>query len=108
MSQVGISNFFQMIYDIVANIPVGSVMTYGKLAMLAGNPLAARQVGQAMSRAPMERNLPCHRVVNRLGELAPTYAFGGPDVQRKLLEQEGVTFLPNGRIDMKAHLCKIY
>lgn len=97
-------SFFETIYDIVAQIPAGYVCTYGQIAMLAGRPRAARQVGMAMRTAPENRNLPCHRVVNRLGELAPEHAFGAKEIQRMLLEAEGVTFLPDGRICLEKHL----
>lgn len=75
-----------------------------KIAALVGDPLAGREVGHIMSCAPSGRNLPCHRVVNRTGVLAPDYAFGGQEKQRALLEAEGVTFLADGRIDMALHL----
>lgn len=96
--------FYQAIYDIVAQIPPGRVATYGQIAAMAGRPGNARQVGFAMSHVPVDRDLPCHRVVNRQGELAPAYAFGGQAKQRALLESEGVTFLPSGRIHLKLHL----
>jgi len=96
------SVFFSMVYVITSKIPVGSVATYGQIAMLAGNPRASRIVGYAMHGAG-GRDLPCHRVVNRLGELSPPEIFGEGE-QRRLLEQEGITFLANGRIDMKKHL----
>ena len=98
------SLFYTRIYELVAQIPPGRVATYGQIALLAGNPMAARQVGYAMSGAPVELKLPCHRVINRLGELAPEHAFGGYEIQRMLLEGEGITFLDNGRVDLKQHL----
>ncbi|MDL2275462.1 methylated-DNA--[protein]-cysteine S-methyltransferase [Desulfosarcina sp. OttesenSCG-928-G10] len=98
------SEFYQRIYAIVAQIPAGMVVTYGQIALLAGRPLAARQVGYAMSAVPADHPFPCHRVVNRLGELAPDHVFGDKRFQRMLLEKEGVTFLPDGRIDLKKHL----
>lgn len=98
------SEFYRRIYEIVGKIPLGTVATYGQIAMMAGSPRAARQVGYAMSAVSAERNLPCHRVLNRLGELAPEHAFGGECYQRILLESEGITFLPDGRVDLKKHL----
>lgn len=98
-------SFFQRVYQIVSEIPRGKVITYGQIAFLAGKPRAARMVGFAMRCAPP--GLPCHRVVNRKGELAPEHAFGGREFQRSLLEQEGVTFLPNGYIDLKRHLLEL-
>ncbi|NLK07316.1 MAG: MGMT family protein [Firmicutes bacterium] len=97
------SNFFEKVYEIVEQIPSGEVYTYGQIAMMLGNPRAARIVGYAMSSAPRERNLPCHRVVYQDGRLAPGGIFGGKENQRRLLEEEGITFLNNGRIDMDEH-----
>lgn len=96
--------FFERVYEIVAQIPRGCVVTYGQIALMAGSPYASRVVGYAMSRAPSGRQLPCHRVVNRVGELASEAVFGGKAVQRALLEAEGITFLPDGRINLKQHL----
>lgn len=95
------SGFFAKIYDIVAKIPAGYVATYGQIAFLAGHPRAARQVGYAMRAAPAERNLPCHRVVNRFGEMAPEHVFGDRAIQRMLLEGEGVVFAEDGRINFE-------
>ncbi|MCL2550370.1 MAG: MGMT family protein, partial [Methanimicrococcus sp.] len=91
---------YDEIYLIVAAVPAGKVVTYGRLAMMIGG-MTAREAGRAMSRAPS--GLPAHRVVNRLGEMSPSYVFGGQEVQRAVLESEGVTFTKAGRIDMKKH-----
>lgn len=99
-------SFYQRVYQIVEQIPAGCVATYGQVAMLAGSPRAARQVGYAMSRVSSERKLPCHRVVNQCGELAPDYVFGSREFQRVLLESEGITFCSDGRIDLKKHMWK--
>lgn len=95
--------FFEEVYQIVSNIPEGSVMTYGMIAAMLGKPKAARIVGYAMHDAPMDRQLPCHRVVSKDGKLSPTEIFGVGN-QRRLLEQEGVTFKEDGRINMDKHL----
>ena len=94
--------FFRSVYAIVADIPRGTVMTYGQIAMLLDNVCSARYVGFAMSAAPP--GLPCHRVVNRAGEMAPHGIFGGEDKQRELLRSEGVIFKKNGRVDMAISL----
>ena len=96
--------FAEQVYEAVARIPRGKVATYGQIAAQVGDTLAGREGGHIMSCAPSGRNLPCHRVVNRTGALAPDYAFGGQEKQRALLEAEGVTFLADGRIDMTLHL----
>ncbi|KFF30873.1 MGMT family protein [Bifidobacterium bombi] len=91
--------FNAKVYEVVKDIPEGMVATYGQVAELAGAPRNARFVGFALHRNPEPGIIPCHRVVFRDGSLAPGFAFGGPDEQRRLLEKEGVTFIapPNQR-----------
>lgn len=97
---------FKKIYAIVANIPEGKVATYGQIAALAGMPRGARTVGWAMRAVPEHMMLPCHRVVNKTGRLAPEYAFGGQEIQRAMLEAEGIVFRMDGTIDMESQLWK--
>lgn len=97
-------NFFERVYALVAEIPRGKVMTYGQIAMLLDNVCSARYVGFAMSAAPADRGLPCHRVVNRTGEMAPGAVFHGEERQRELLRSEGVVFTRNGRVNMRVSL----
>ena len=92
--------FFEQVHAVVARIPPGKVMTYGQISDVLNNICSARYVGYAMRAAPEHKNLPCHRVVNRKGELAPGGNFGGPENHRRLLEAEGVTFTPKGSIDL--------
>lgn len=94
--------FFDRVYAVVATIPAGRVMTYGQIAGLLGGVYSARVVGFAMSAAPALLGLPCHRVVNRLGEMAGGMHFGGADEQRRILREEGVPFKANGCIDLEA------
>jgi methylated-DNA-protein-cysteine methyltransferase-like protein len=101
-----VDSFHQRVYGVVARIPAGCVATYGQIAELAGNPRAARMVGWAMHSSPRELHLPCHRVVNAAGKLAPGGVFGGAEVQRAMLEAEGVTFLAADRIDLRRHTWK--
>lgn len=94
--------FFRRSHELVRQIPEGRVASYGQLARMLGEPRKARFVGFAMHASPgMEGGVPCHRVVFKDGRLAPGFAFGGPDVQRQMLEEEGVGFLPDGRVDMR-------
>ncbi|HHV12973.1 MAG TPA: methylated-DNA--[protein]-cysteine S-methyltransferase [Clostridiales bacterium] len=102
------SSLYQRIYEIVADIPEGRVATYGQIAWMVGIPNAPRVVGYAMSKAPEGANLPCHRVVNKSGKMAPYYAFGGEGFQRSLLEQEGIIFKENGCIDMEKCQWRMY
>lgn len=97
------TEFTKRIYAVVQSIPRGRVASYGQVAALAGNPRGARGVGFALHHNPQPGVIPCHRVVFRDGGICTGYAFGGPGVQRALLEAEGVTFLPDGRVDMSKH-----
>lgn len=95
---------FERIYTVVRQIPRGKVATYGMVAQWAGNPKWARAVGYALHANPEPGIIPCHRVVNRMGRLTPAFAFGGEDVQRRLLAEEGVTFREDGCVNLEQHL----
>ena len=92
-------DFYFSVYDVVRQIPKGKVATYGQIAALLGFPGRARMVGHALAYAPDDPNLPCHRVVNASGRLAPNFVR-----QRSLLQAEAVTFRPNGAVDLTRHL----
>lgn len=92
------SNCFEQIYAAARRIPPGYVSTYGRIALLLGNPRLSRIVGCAMHAAPAD--VPCHRVVNRLGGLSDAFRPNGRASHRLLLEMEGVAFLPDGRVDL--------
>ena len=96
-------NSFARIYEIVKKIPKGKVATYGQIALMAGNPRWSRVVGYALHVNPDPDRIPCFRVVNRFGEVSSAFAFGGENRQIGLLRQEGVTFLEEGRVDLKKH-----
>ena len=98
---------FEKIYEVVKQIPCGKVASYGQVALLAGNPKWSRVVGYALHVNPDPSVIKCHRVVNRFGETSKAFAFGGSDVQRMLLESEGVEFTPDGRVDLEKYLWKI-
>ena len=86
------------VMNIVAQIPRGKVTTYGHIAVLAGWPSHSRMVGRTLRYSPGADLLPCHRVVNVVGRTAPGWSR-----QRPLLEEEGVAFKANGRVDMARH-----
>lgn len=92
---------FERIYDVVKQIPKGKVATYGYVALLAGNPRWSRVVGYALHNNPAPGVIPCHRVVNREGKVAEGFVFGGGNVQRELLENEGVIFRQDGTVDLE-------
>ena len=99
--------FFQQVYAIVKQIPLGKVTTYGTVARLGGKPRASRQVGWALHVNPEPFVTPCHRVVNREGKLSGAFAFGGKNVQHDLLAKEGVTFVDDDTVDLSKHLWEI-
>lgn len=92
------------IYEAVKRIPKGRVATYGKVAEMAGNPRMARAVGNALHHNPDPEHIPCFRVVNAKGELAGAFAFGGEEVQARLLEEDGIEVI-DGKVDLKKYLC---
>ena len=96
--------FFTRVYDIVKQIPKGTVVTYGQIAYALGSPRAARQVGFALHVNPQPGIIPCHRVVNRFGRLAPAFAFGGEEVQAALLRAEGVEVDETYSVDLQRYL----
>lgn len=97
---------FSRIYAVVRRIPPGSVATYGQIARLAGNPRWSRVVGFALHVNPEPGEIPCHRVVNRLGEPSRAFAFGGVNRQVQMLEAEGVIF-EDGRVPLSRYLWRI-
>ena len=117
------------IYAIVRKIPAGKVATYGQIAEALGNPHLSRVVGNAMHKNPVpywklaeetgfvcnssdrdfyeeyERQhgfepVPCHRVVDGMGKMGSNFGLGGPEVQRKMLEVEGIEFC-NDKVDVE-------
>ena len=90
------------IYEAVKRIPAGYVATYGQVAEMAGNKKMSRAVGNALHKNPDPDNIPCFRVVNSKGELAGASAFGGEDVQAKLLRADGVEVI-DGKVDLKKY-----
>ncbi len=97
-------NFFERVFVVVSRIPRGRVTTYGSIARALGTPRAARSVGWALSLAPDEDALPCHRVVDRNGFLSGGWHWGHPDIMAGLLQDEGVPFLDPYRVDLAACL----
>ena len=96
-------NTFEKIYNVVKKIPKGMVSNYGTIALLAGNSRWSRVVGYALHVNPNPALIPCHRVVTKNGSLSPAFAFGGENQQRKLLENEGIIFDCDGKVNMDLH-----
>ncbi|MEZ5534365.1 MAG: MGMT family protein [Thiolinea sp.] len=102
--QQALPDRYQLIYATVLQIPAGCVASYGDVAALAGMPNHARMAGYALYQLAEGSPVPWHRVVNSQGVLSVGKAMPGRDqVQRRLLEAEGVGFKANGRVDMKKY-----
>jgi methylated-DNA-protein-cysteine methyltransferase-like protein len=99
---------YEVIYGIIGRIPEGKVATYGQIAALAGRPGHARQVGYALSVLSDSTRVPWHRVINSKGQVsARTLSLGeGERHQQYLLEEEGVVFDRQGRVDLDQFLWK--
>ena len=97
-------SFYDKVYEQVRRVPAGKVATYGQIAAMCGSPRASRAVGYALHFNPMPGIIPCHRIVNRFGGLAPAFAFGGIEVQADLLRREGVEVRPDNTVDLAHYL----
>ena len=88
-------SFFERVYQLVRQVPAGKIVSYGQIARLLGCPRAAREVGWAMRKCPDD--VPWQRVVMADGTIA-----GGlyAPLREAMLRQEGVPFLPDGRVDL--------
>ncbi len=95
-------NFYQKVYDLVRRIPESKVSTYGTIAEKIGTRLSARMVGYALSQS-VGTDVPAHRVVNRFGALTGKHHFGHPELMKRLLQDEGVTFNPDETVNMTLH-----
>ncbi len=95
---------YQKIYQVVRLVPVGQVVTYGQVADLAGLAGKARLVGYALFRVSIASDVPWQRVVNSRGEISYATSREGADyLQKNLLEQEGIEFNRQGKIDLKKY-----
>lgn len=96
-------DFYRRVELVCRQIPYGKAATYGQIALLCGKPNHARQVGYAL-RTGKAGKVCAHRVVNAKGILSGAASFDSPDLQKLLLEEEGiwVEWTPEGyRIDLK-------
>lgn len=96
-------SFFEQVYQVVRLIPPGRVATYGQIARLLGAPRGARTVGWALRGLPEGSDVPWQRVINARGTISLDARGRGGNIQRVLLEAEGVTFDEQGRVDLKSH-----
>lgn len=91
---------YERIYDVVRSVPTGRVASYGQIAAIVGR-CTPRSVGFAMASIPAGSDVPWHRIINGKGEISFPTGSEGHEVQRALLEAEGVAFDERGRVDLK-------
>ena len=101
-------SYIYEVYRLVKEIPKGKVSTYAEIAFQlkmkdAKLRIDPRMVGWAL-HANKDPEVPCHRVVNKEGRLAPNFAFNGAEEQRRRLEAEGVTFVDEMHVDLSKHM----
>lgn len=83
-------NTFDKVYDLVAKIPKGKITTYGRISKIVG--IDPRVVGFALHANKDPKNIPCHRVINSKGKISNGFAFGGAEIQKTMLMNEGIKF----------------
>lgn len=96
----------ERVFEIVRQIPVGRVMTYGQIARILGDDYTARTVGFVMHSANPE-NVPWHRVINAQGGCSTAKFSVPPDLQQKLLERENVQFNDRNRCKLQTYLWEL-
>ena len=95
--------FYEQVYNVVRQVPAGTVVTYGQVAALLGQPRAARAVGYALRFLPAGTDVPWHRVINHQGQISLRSPADSPLLQRLLLEEEGIVFDAAGRVDLAVY-----
>ncbi|RNC92571.1 MAG: MGMT family protein [Allomuricauda sp.] len=95
-------NFFDKVYEVARLIPHGRVTSYGAIAKYLGAARSARMVGWAMNNSHA-KDVPAHRVVNRVGVLTGKHHFDGTNLMQQLLENEGIKVEDNQILDFQAH-----
>lgn len=94
-------SFEQRVWLVVDAIPYGNVASYGDIALLAGHPRAARQVGRILKSLPNTSLLPWHRVISQQGKIS----LPGSQASKQIdaLRKEGIDVTQAGKIDMKRY-----
>jgi len=93
------TGFFERVYRVVRQVPPGKVTSYGTIARMLEHPHAARTVGWALHSLPQDSDVPWHRVINSRGRIPALGREISADVQRSLLESEGIEFDEHDAVD---------
>jgi len=97
------TSFSRRAKEIIKKIPAGKIATYGQIAAYAGNPRATRQVVWILHSSSRKDKLPWHRVINSKGRMSLPHNYGY-EIQKELLEKEGVKFDKNDNVDFDRYL----
>ncbi len=97
------NDFFEQVYAVVRLIPEGRVTSYGAIAAYLGSKKSSRMVGWAMNASHRLKNVPAHRVVNRVGVLTGKMHFSNPNRMQELLEAENIGIVNDQVVDFKIH-----
>ncbi|WP_422857855.1 MGMT family protein [Flagellimonas sp. S174] len=95
-------NFFDKVYEVAKLIPYGRVTSYGAIAKYLGAARSARMVGWAMNNY-LAKDVPAHRVVNRVGVLTGKHHFDGTNLMQQLLENEGIKVVDNQIVNFQKY-----
>lgn len=97
-----LDSFTDRVYWLVQQVPAGRVATYGQIATYAGSPRAARAVGNLM-RQSLARGVECpwQRIINASGGISYRGDLARAELQRRLLESEGIEFDHRGKCDLQ-------
>lgn len=90
---------YQTIYQTIERIPRGKVATYGQISRLVGN-CTARMVGYALAALPPDSDVPWHRIINRQGRISLRSGGENDELQKNLLESEGIIFDSSGKTNL--------
>ena len=96
-------NVFEKVYRLVSMIPEGKVASYGQIARMLGSPRGARTVGWALHGLPDGTKVPWQRVINSQGRISTSCLQHDANLQRELLEAEGVVFDERDRVDWEVY-----
>lgn len=96
-------DFYERVVRLIRSIPEGRVATYGQIADYAGNPRAAREVAYILHSSSDKEDLPWQRVINSKGRISMKPGRGY-EMQKKMLEDEGVEFEEGDHVDLERFL----
>ena len=102
MPQTPTAPIYQRILSVIRRVPYGQVATYGQIALIVGD-CTPRMVGYCLASLDFDSDVPWHRIINHRGMVSPRSTGHGSQLQRELLEEEGIRFDDKGRVSFRKH-----